>query len=389
MKKIMLLGLALGWAGIGVPAHADEPAAPTSNAMTNPTLTGPLIANPNPAKFDAGPFGPVYVTGVLSGLGLLESNNFATDHSANFDISNGQAIAQTTSGPLQFYAQAGIYSIPSLGTPYLRATNANSTLWGPLPAAWAKWVVNDDFNLQAGKLPTLIGAEYTFTFQNMNVERGLLWNQEPAISKGVQANLTLGPIAYSVSFTDGFDSDHFNWVTGSAAWTIDKANTLAVVAGGNFGTTNVNTLLTPAPQSNSTIVNLIYTYNAAPWTVTPYFQFTSVPSNRSLGFGHDATTVGGALLVSYSVNDNWSIAGRGEVISSSGSVANGAPNLLYGPGSTAWSLTLTPTYQQGIVFARLEGSFVEASSTTPGLAFGKSGNEKSQGRLLLEGGILF
>jgi len=30
----------------------------------------------------------------------------------------------------------------------------------------------------AAKLPTLIGAEYTFTFENMNIERGLLWNQE-------------------------------------------------------------------------------------------------------------------------------------------------------------------------------------------------------------------
>lgn len=407
MKKLLLVGMALAWAGASAAAYADDtappapvapgappapaaPAAPTTNAMTNPPLTGPLVANPNPAKFESNSiFGPVYVTGVLSGLGFLQSNHFASDHDSAADISNGQVIVQTNSGPVQFYAQAGIYSIPDLGSPYIRASQLNSMLFGPLPVAWGKWVVNDNFNVQAGKLPTLIGAEYTFSFQNMNIERGLLWNQEPAISKGVQANLTTGPVAWSLGFNDGFDSDRYNWLTGSAAWTIDPANTLSVVAGGNFGQTNVSTLLTPTPQSNSTIVNLIYTYNAAPWTITPYFQYTSVPKNTSLGFFHDASTVGFALLASYSINDNWSLAGRAEYISSSGSVANGAANLLYGPGSDAWSLTLTPTWQQGIFFARGEASIVEASSTTPGFAFGKSGNQKTQGRLMLEGGVLF
>ena len=136
MKKLLLLGVALGWAGTGAAAYADDtppptpvapaapgaeapaapaaPAAPTSNAMTNPTLTGPLVANPNPAKFDSNSiFGPVYVTGVLSGLGFGESNHFATDHESYADISNGQVIVQNNSGPAQFYAQAGAYSIPS------------------------------------------------------------------------------------------------------------------------------------------------------------------------------------------------------------------------------------------------------------------------------------
>ncbi|HEY1797847.1 MAG TPA: outer membrane beta-barrel protein [Stellaceae bacterium] len=404
MKRLVLLAVAAGWAGASAAAYADDtappaapgapapaaPAAPTSNAMTSPALSGPLVANPNPAKFDSNSiFGPVYVTGVLSGVGLWESNHFSTDHESYADISNGQVIVQNTSGPMQFFAQAGIYSIPDLGSPYIRASQLNSLLYGPLPVAWGKYVFNDTFNVQAGKLPTLIGAEYTFSFQNMNIERGLLWNQEPAVSKGVQANLTTGPVAWSVSFTDGFDSDRYNWLTGAAIWTIDPANTLEVAAGGNFGQTNVATLLTPTAQSNSTIINLMYTYNAAPWTITPYFQYTEVPKNTSLGFFHDASTVGFAVLANYSINDNWNLAGRAEYISSSGSVANGAANLLYGPGSDAWSLTLTPTWQQGIFFARAEGSIVEASSTTPGFAFGKSGNQKTQGRLMLEGGILF
>jgi hypothetical protein len=60
-----------------------------------------------------------------------------------------------------------------------------------------------------------------------------LWNQEPAVSKGGQANLTLGPIALSLSFTDGFDSGVYNWVTGSATWTINSANSFEFVVVGN------------------------------------------------------------------------------------------------------------------------------------------------------------
>ncbi len=242
-------------------------------------------------------------------------NHFASDHESYADISNGQVIAQTTSGPVQFYTPRPASTRSPISAPPMSApAEVSNLLFGPLPVAWGKWVVNDTFNVQAGKLPTLIGAEYTFTFENMNIERGLLWNQEPAISKGVQANLTTGPVAWSLSFTDGFDSDRYNWVTGAATWTIDPANTLEVVGGGNVGKTSVSTFLTPTAQSNSTIVNLIYTYNAAPWTITPYFQYTDVPKNTTLGFFHDASTVGFALLANYSVNDNWNIAGRAEYI---------------------------------------------------------------------------
>ena len=226
----------------------------------------------------------------------------------------------------------------------------------------------------------------------MNIERGLLWNQEPIISRGVQANYTAGPLALSVSLNDGFYSDSYNWLTGSAAWTIDKENTLTVVGGGNFDHTDKNLFLEDVPffQNNSTIFNLIYTYNAAPWTITPYFQYTDVPGNAFPRLPNQASTYGGALLANYAINDNVNLAGRWEYIASSGSVASGAANLLgYGPGSDAFSFTLTPTWQNGIYFVRADASVVSASGTTPGFAFGKAGNTKTQGRFVLETGVIF
>ena len=75
---------------------------------------------------------------------------------------------------------------------------------------------------------------------------------------------------------------------------------------------------------------------------------------------------------------------------SGGSTGNAAsPNLLFGPSSSAWSLTFTPAYQEGIFFMRQELSYVHANSTTPGFAFGKAGNQRGQGRVLIEGGVIF
>jgi hypothetical protein len=386
-----LAGAPAAVAQLPPPPPAPAPEAPASTAMTIPAMTGPLVANPKPMGTDFGdPFGTIYLTGAATGLGLFQSNPVSFDHNNHLDLSNGQISIQKTEGLFQFFGQAAAYSLPALGTPYLHVGRTTGNTFGPIPIAWGKWAPSDTFSLQGGKLPTLIGAEYMYTFQNMNIERGLLWAQEPVVSRGVQANYTMGPLAMSLSLNDGFYSETYNWVSGSAAYTIDKQNTISVVGGGNFDhTTKPSTLRTPLAQNNSTIINLIYTYNAAPWTITPYFQYTNVPRNPGLGFGSDASTYGGAILANYAINDHVSIAGRFEYIASTGNAGAGSPNLLFGVGSSAMSFTLTPTWQNGIFFVRGEGSVVEAFSTAPGAAFGKAGNTTTQVRALIEGGIVF
>jgi hypothetical protein len=252
-------------------------------------------------------------------------------------------------------------------------------------------VPTDTFSIEAGNLPSLIGDEYTFTFENMNIERGLLWNLEPAISRGVQANLTTGPVAWALSGNDGFYSSNLSWISGSATWTINPQNTLALAAGGNLENSQVNSIASPYQLDNSDIVNLIYTYNNAPWTISPYFQYTHNKHSTiyNAGTTKDADTWGGAVLANYSINDNWNIAGRIEYVGSDGSSTDGTVNVLFGPGSSAWSFTVTPTYQFGIYFARLEGSYVTASSVNSGDGFGKFGKSSDQARLVVEAGIAF
>lgn len=366
------------------PAPSDAP-----TAMTTPGMTGPLVANPNPTSFDTGLLGSWYVTGAVTGLALSQDHRFPGERETLSDLSNGQVFIQKASGPIQFFLQAGSYSMPALGTAYLAADKAIDTFYGVVPQAFVKYVANDHFSVMAGKLPTMVGAEYTFTFENMNIERGLLWNQENAVNRGVQATYSQGPVTASVSWNDGFYSNRYNWLWGSLAYAIDKSNTLTFIAGGNTDQTARVSAATPLLQNNSQVYNVIYTHTAGPWTLTPYLQYTRVPANDEIGIAHSASTLGAALFANYALDSHFSLAGRAEYIDSSGSVANGAPSLIYGPGSKAWSLTLTPTYQNGPLFVRGELSYVKASDTTPGFALGPDFSGTSQSRVMLEGGILF
>ena len=381
--------------GPAVPPPAEQPAAPAGpTAMTTPAMAGPLAANPKPLSFDAGLLGPVYVTGVFSGLGLVQSNPVPEDYEAVPSLSNGQVFIQKNDGVFQYFLQVGAYTLPALGTRYFNTGKATGEFYSPIPQAFVKIAPTDDFSIMAGKLPTLIGAEYTFSFENMNIQRGLLWNQENAVNRGVQANYTVGPLAFSLSLTDGFYSDQYSWLWGSVTYTIDKKNTLSFVGGGNLSRSTKNTLATPIFQNNGEIYNLIYTYNAAPWTITSYFQYTHVPQDPAIGAFQSASTYGGAILANYSFPDDSRLPGvrlpiRLEYIASTGSADAGAPNLIYGPGSAAWSITVTPTYQYDKYFVRAEFSYVEALQATPGLVFGPTGNSMTQTRGILEFGILF
>jgi len=364
-------------------------AAAQADPLATPSMEGPIAANATPTTFDAGPLGNIYVTGAVSGLAFWQGDPEPGDRHTFVDLSNGQVSVQKTDGWFQFYVQAGEYSLPSLGAAYVKSGTLTNATFGVVPEGYIKIAPSGSFSIEVGKLPTLIGAEYTFTVENMDIERGLLWNQEPAISRGVQVNYTAGPLALSASWNDGFYSDRFNWLSGSATWTIDGANTLAFVGAGNIGKTGYGTFATPFAQNNGDIYNLIYTYTSAPWLVNPYVQYTDVPASTALGIPHGASTWGIGLLATYTVSPSFSLSGRAEYEKASGSAASGAPNLLYGPGSNAWSVTFTPTYQYKVFFARADVSYVTAGSVTPGDGLGPLFNSKSQARLMLETGIVF
>jgi hypothetical protein len=368
-------------------APAAAPAAPAAPMpLPTPAITGPLSGAP-PFIFDAGPFGNIAVNGILSGIALGQDNHVPGDNSSQFAISNGQVWIQKTDGVFQFYLQAGAYNYASLGVPFLSTQKTITDSFGPIPVGFLKLQAGKNTSFEIGALPTLIGAESTFTFQNMNVLRGLLWNQENLVNRGMQVNQTLGKFSLSFSYNDGFYSNRYTWLSGLISYT-NGPHALSFVAGGNYKQTKFETFATPV-QNNSSIYNVIYTYTKGPLIIQPYYQYTNVPMNLSIGVPKGTSTNGGAILASYTIGGGFALTGRYEYISTSGNALLGSLNLLFGPGSTGNSFTLTPTWQKGGFFARGDIAFVHAGNYTLGDGFGSAGLKDNQFRTMVEAGFIF
>lgn len=366
---------------------AVEPAPPAPPApLPTPAMAGPLVMSA-PFTFDGGPLGKVQVTGMLSGIGMWTGNHAGSDTAGQTDLGNGQVFIQKTDGWLQYYIQVGAYNIAALGAPYLDTKQTVTDLWGPVPIAFVKFVPAKNTSIMVGSLPTVIGAEYTFSFENMNIDRGLLWNQENAINRGIQVNQTMGNFTAWISWNDGFYSNRYTWVTGSLGYT-KGPHSLVFAAGGNAGQTAHQSLATPV-QNNGSIYNAIYTYTKGRWIVQPYWQYSKVPTNPAVGVLKGGSTQGGAILVSRAFRHGFSLPFRWEYIASSGSAAEGSVNLMFGPGSRATSFTLTPTWQKSAFFIRGDLAYVHAMDITPGSAFGADGRNANQPRAMVEFGFLF
>lgn len=378
----------------GTPAPAAPAAAPAATTppapmpLASPSMSAPL-ATAIPHEVSAGPLGKIEVTGILSGIGITEGYHLPGDSPTHWDLSNAQVFIQKTTGWFQWYVQGGAYNIPALDVPFGQTGPTLISLYGPFPTGYFK-LVKGNFNIEVGELPTLVGAEYTFDFENMNIERGLLWGQEPAISRGIQLNDTYKKLTVAFSWNDGYYSDRFTSFSGSLAYAINSANTLTFVASGNAGAYNKFTTATPLYQNNSTIYNLIYMYAKGNWMIMPYFQYNDVPKDVKIGITDSASTRGAAVLANYNFKHGFSLAVRPEYIKSSGNPKDiNAISLVNGPGSGAFSFTITPTYVKDAFFARADFSIVHVVDAVPGFSFGPLGNSVNQPRGVIEAGFLF
>jgi len=400
----IVLSIALT-AGAQIPATPPTPApaaAPVAQAAPTPApapastpaplstfvLTGPLQWLP-PATFDAGPLGKLSVNGIVTGFAQFQNNYAPGDNYAQATLSNGQIFIQKADGKLQYYIQAGVYTMPTLSVPFVNAQNTVNNFYGPVPVAYLKLPVGKTTQFLIGSLPTLMGAESTFTYQNFNIERGIVWNQENAINRGIQINQTMGKyLSGSISWNDGYYSNRYSWLSGSL--TLTKGPHSLVYDGmGNLGQTAYQTAATPV-QNNGYMHAVIYTYTKGPWIISPYFQYGKLPTNAKVGVPTGTSATGGALNVSYAFKKGFSLPARVEYLTSSGNATDESVNLLgFGAGSAGTTFTATPTYQKGGMYVRGDLAWVHAMNYTPGAVFGKTGMDADQFRGVLEFGFIF
>ena len=374
------------------PAPTETAAAPADTAAPAPlstfVLTGPLQWLP-PATFDAGPLGKLSVNGIVTGFSVFQSNVVPGDDNAQATLSNGQVFLQKADGKYQYYVQAGVYTMPTLSVPFVDAQDTVKNFYGPVPVAYLKLPVGKTTQFLIGSLPTLMGAESTFTYQNFNIERGIVWNQENAINRGLQLNQTLGKyVTASISWNDGYYSNRYSWLSGSVTFT-KGPHTLVYDGMGNLGSNVYQTSATPV-QNNGYMHAVIYTYTKGPWIISPYFQYGKLPTNARVGIPTGTSATGGAINASYAFKSGFSLPARVEFLTSSGSASDGSVNMLgFGPGSGGFTFTATPTYQKGGMYLRGDLALVHATNYATGAVFGKTGTDADQFRGVLEFGFIF
>src|ERR1019366_874055 len=109
---------------------------------------------------------------------------------------------------------------------------------------------------------------------------------------------TLGKyLTASLSWNDGYYSNRYSWLSGSATFT-KGPHTLVYDGMGNLGQTVYVTSAMPTYQNNGSMHAVIYTSSPGSWLVSPYFQYGNVPTNTKVGVTKGTSAIGGAVNVS-------------------------------------------------------------------------------------------
>jgi hypothetical protein len=241
--------------------------------------------------------------------------------------------------------------------------------------------------IYGGQIGTLLGAESAFTYQNVNIQRGIGWALEPVVSRGVHVGYTNGPWTVAVEDNDGFYTGSFNTIEYEVAWAPSSTTSWTFVGMNPGANTPGNATSFIANQSE---YNLQYSHTAGRWTFSPYALLVASPASAALGYTQAESAYAISLLGSYGFSSLISVGFRVEDAENEAATTALTPNafLLYGPGSGAWTYTLTPTYKfagNGIV--RLEWSHVTVRNGIAGALFGTTGTTTSQDRFGIELGV--
>jgi hypothetical protein len=364
-------------------------------------FTARSLADPTPAPTPAptptaSPSPPVVLHAVLSatetytgGVNATGSFDAATgvDRSSRFNVSNAFVLLNRSSGTLQFGLQAGAYSIPTIGIAGNNTIgrNANTDLFGPVPLAYAEYAPSGNFNVSAGILATLVGAESTFTYENWNIQRGAVWNVENAVSRGFRAAFTQGKAAFTLGANDGFYSGKFGAEEASLTYAPDPSDSFLFV----WLDPNPRTPGNPTSSiANKQLLNLVFTRTRGSFALSPYILAATSPSSPALGYTASESAFGAAILANETWGPKFSTALRWETLHNSSAQGDTSPNadlIGYGPGSGISSWTLTPDWQLGHgAFLRVDLSTAHVTSFTPGLAFNPDGRSANQSRVVVE-----
>ncbi len=390
-------------AAIAIGLGGAEAASAQQTPSPSPAPTATATPTTAPTPFASGTVGgAVTMMDIQSNppnaTGALDTPTGADQHNRT-DISNMLFNASYTSGYFKLSATVGGYNFPTLGTAINPTFNtfaqdsggaacANTSCFTALPLAQLTYTSPDQhLTLEAGKLGTLLGTEGAFTYQNVNIQRGLGWALEPVVSRGVHAGYTNGPWSVALEYNDGFYTGTHRAIEYELSWAPSSTSSVTFVGMNPGANTPGNVTAFIANQSE---YNLYYTHTAGKWTFSPYVLWLRSPTSAALGYTNNETDYAVSLLGSYAFSSQFSVGFRAEDAENQAATSDTSPNafLLFGPGSGATTYTVTPTFKIGNGMIRVEWSHVTVRDGLAGALFGPTGTDTSQNRFGFEFGAM-
>lgn len=273
------------------------------------------------------------------------------ENGKTFDAQIGNALLNLAAGAgnLHLSATVGAYGFPTLGFP-IAAVNepgSNTQLYGPLPVAALQYTVNSHLSVSAGKFAALLGQESPFTYQNLNVQRGIGWAMEPTIGRGALIAYTNGSFSATLQVNDAYYSGTSRAVEGLLGWAPSSSTALQfafIVPGKDVGP-NPTT-----PVGNKAEYDLMYSRQTGKLQLLPYYLYVWSPASAKLGFTAGENATAAVLIANWSFSPQFSLPFRYEYARNGSSTSDASPNadlVGFGPGSNVRTFTLTPTYRFG------------------------------------------
>jgi hypothetical protein len=343
------------------------------------SLLGPLaLAQALELKLE--PIGTINVNGALS-VYIINSNNRAVndDKETRYDVGSAIISLSKPAEPFGFTLIGGAYAVPVVGLALIR-TSQYTDPFSPIPVAYLEYSPMKGLSVQAGKLPTIIGYESAFTYQNNYIQRGLVWNMQPVINNGVRLTYSTDLFFVKLGLNDGF----YTLSTTDPKPALEASLGLTPIKDGSIA---LNVILpdkdsspnNTANPSNKREINLVASYTLDKLSLGADLLYVEAPESNRAGVPENAKASGVALHLSYDLKP-FKLSGRIEYV-----VDNSDNTDLVGlrDGNKAWTFTVTPAYAQGPFFLRGELSYVNADQ--PFTVNGK----KDQTRVGVEVGFMF
>ena len=165
--------------------------------------------------------------------------------------------------------------------------------------------------IQAGKLPTMLGAEVVQSPWNFNITRGLVWGLQPVTNMGLVTSadlgsgfgLALGVIDSPLGLQDP-DVNRAKSFTGQVSWSNDK---YGAALSGNWGQVG------PGGAATASIMDIVLSADPTD-SLSIWFNMDWVRNDNGVPGVASQDILGFAVAGRYAISDSTGVALRGEYV---------------------------------------------------------------------------